>query len=202
MLGFVNGMIETLGAFGVALLMFLENVFPPVPSELIMPLAGFVSARGTIGFWTVVLAGTVGSLLGATLWYVVGRKLGEERLRDWVDEHGRWLTMSGDDVDRAMRWFERHGGAAVFFGRLVPGIRTLISLPAGFAGMPVPAFLLWSTIGTFGWTAALTVAGRMLGSQFDQVSRFIDPVSWAILGILAVIYVVRIVRWKRSGKGG
>ena len=105
MLDFITRMIGALGALGVALLMFLENVFPPVPSELIMPLAGFVSARGAIGFWTVVLAGTTGSLAGATLWYVIGRKLGEERLREWVESHGRWLAMDGRDVDRAMRWF-------------------------------------------------------------------------------------------------
>ena len=198
MLDFIDRMVGSLGAAGVALLMFLENVCPPVPSEIIMPLAGFVSSQGSIGFWTVVIAGTVGSLAGATLWYVVGRRLGERRLRDWVDAHGRWLTMDGEDVDRAMRWFERHGGVAVFFGRLVPGVRTLISLPAGFASMSVPMFLAWSTLGTFGWTAALTLAGRLLGTRYEQVSRFVDPIAWAVLGILLFAYVVRVVRWKRA----
>lgn len=198
MLDWIDGMIRTLGAFGVALLMFLENVFPPVPSELIMPLAGFVSARGSIAFWTAVLAGTAGSVAGATIWYVVGRRLGEERLREWVDAHGRWLTMDCRDVDRAMRWFDRHGGVALFLGRLVPGVRTLISVPAGFARMPVPLFLLWSALGTFGWTAGLTLAGRLLGTRYELVSRFVDPVAWTTLAILAAIYMVRVVRWRRS----
>lgn len=198
MLDFIDRMVGSFGAAGVAMLMLLENVFPPVPSEIIMPLAGFASSQGSIGFWTVVIAGTAGSLAGATLWYVVGRRLGEQRLREWVDAHGRWLTMDGKDVDRAMHWFERHGGAAVFFGRLVPGVRTLISLPAGFASMSVPTFLAWSALGTFGWTAALTLAGRLLGTRYEQVSRYVDPITWAVLGLLAAIHVVRVVRWKRS----
>jgi len=177
--------------------MFLENVFPPIPSEVIMPLAGFVAAQGGLSFWGAVAAGAAGSLAGAVGWYVVGRKVGERRLRAWVDRHGRWLTLSGDDVDTAKHWFERHGGAAVFVGRLVPGVRTLISVPAGFAAMPLLPFLLYSAAGTAVWTVALAVAGRMLGSQYERVSRVLEPAGLVVLGLVVALYAVRVVRWRR-----
>jgi membrane protein DedA with SNARE-associated domain len=115
-----------------------------------------------------------------------------------VDAHGRWLTLSCEDLDRAKGWFDRHGGAAVFIGRLIPGIRTFISVPAGFAEMPFAPFLAYSTAGTALWTAALAIAGRMLGSQYDQVSTYLGPISWIVLGGILVLYVYRVVKWRRS----
>ena len=197
MLDWTTNLVRTMGAPGVGLLMFLENVFPPIPSEVIMPLAGFVAEQGGLSFWGAVAAGVIGSLAGAVGWYVVGRRVGERRLRAWVDRHGRWLTLGGDDVDTAKRWFARHGGAAVFVGRLVPGVRTLISVPAGFAAMPLLPFVLYSAAGTAVWTVALALAGRMLGSQYERVSRVLEPAGWVVLGVVVAIYVVRVVRWRR-----
>ena len=202
MLDWITNLVRSMGAPGVGLLMFLENVFPPIPSEVIMPLAGFVAQQGGLSFWGAVAAGAVGSLAGAVGWYWVGRRVGERRLRAWVDRHGRWLTLSGDDVDTAKRWFDRHGGFAVFVGRLVPGVRTLISVPAGFAAMPALPFLLYSAAGTALWTVALGVAGRMLGSQYERVSRVLEPAGAVVFGLIALLYVVRVVRWRRRPAGG
>jgi membrane protein DedA with SNARE-associated domain len=133
MFEWIVSVIDAIGALGVGLMMFLENVFPPIPSELIMPLAGFQAARGEMSLIAVFLAGTAGSVAGAVLWYWIGMKYGAERLRRLAARHGRWLTLSPADVDNAIGWFDRHGAAAVGFGRLLPGIRTLISVPAGIA---------------------------------------------------------------------
>lgn len=206
MFAWITRIIRTMGAPGIALLMFLENAVPPIPSELIMPLAGFVSARGGLNFWAAVAAGSVGSLAGATAWYYVGRRVGEERLRAWIDRHGRWLTLSCEDMDRAAAWFDRHGHAAVFVGRLIPAVRTVASLPAGFARMPLAPFLAYSAAGTVLWTAALAYAGRLLGANYQRVSAVLEPVSWAVLGAVALAYVVRVVRHpgaraRRAGGG-
>ena len=200
MLDWITGLVRDMGAPGVALLMLLENVFPPVPSEVIMPLAGFVSAQGGLGFWAAVIAGTLGSVAGAVAWYFVGREVGERRLRAWVDRHGRWVTLENADVDAAVGWFTRHGGAAVLLGRLVPGVRTLVSVPAGFASMPLLPFVLYSTAGSAVWTTALAVAGRMLGSQYERVSHVVGPAGWVVFVVVVVVYVVRVVRWRRSGR--
>ena len=194
MVEFVSGFMDRLGLVGVGLLMLLENVFPPIPSEVIMPLAGFVARRGEHDVVPTILAGSIGSLLGAIGWYWVGRRIGEDRLRRWVDRHGRWLALSCDDIDRAGDWFRRHKGVAVGLGRLVPGVRTLISLPAGFAGMPLAPFLLWSTLGTMVWTAALVVAGYLLGGAYEKVQGPLNIVSWVVLGVIVALYLWRVIR--------
>lgn len=201
MLDWIIRTMETLGYGGVALLMFLENVFPPLPSELIMPLAGFIVARGEWSTWDAIAAGTLGSLAGTVPWYLLGRRVGEERLKQWADRHGRWLTVCGQDVERARRWFDRHGKMAVVIGRLIPGVRTFISLPAGFDRMGWLPFLGATLAGTVVWTGALVVAGRLLGARYEQVSRVLEPASWVVLGALVAIYLWRVVRWKGGGPG-
>lgn len=183
---------------GIVLLMLLENVFPPIPSELIMPLAGFVSTEGTLSFAGVILAGTFGTVLGAIALYYAGRAAGEERLRRWSERHGRWVGLSPRDLDKTHAWFERHGGKAVFLCRLVPGIRSLISIPAGIAGMPLPQFLLYTTLGSAIWTTALAAAGRALGRNYEQVEHVIGPISTAIIGGLLLAWIVRIIRHRRA----
>ncbi|CUH75954.1 DedA family protein [Tropicibacter naphthalenivorans] len=197
MFDFITNVMSALGAFGVASLMFLENVFPPIPSELIMPLAGFNAARGAQTLWIVILAGTVGSLAGAIFWYWLGRRLGARRVREMAQRHGRWLTMTPEDVDRANDWFHRHGRAAVVLGRLVPTVRTLISVPAGVACMPVWEFALWSTVGTAIWTALLTLAGYVLESQYELVSEWLNPVSTVLVVGFVLVYVYRVVTFGR-----
>jgi len=194
----VVDVVRGMGPLGVALLMFLENVFPPLPSEVIMPLAGYLSARGEAPFWAMCLAGTIGSLAGAVFWYGGGRAVRPERLCAWVDRHGTWLAMTPDDVGRSTDWFGRHGRASVLVGRLVPVVRTLISVPAGFTRMPAPLFLALSAVGTAVWTIALAYAGRLLGSQFSQVERWMGPVSSGIVVAAAVLYVYRVVRIRRQ----
>ena len=190
----MTDVITSLGYAGVAVLMFLENVFPPIPSELVVPLAGFVAATGRLRLDVVIAAGSVGSLAGAVLWYDVGRRVGERRLRSWVEAYGKWLTVSPRDLDRAAAWFERHGPVAVLVGRLVPGVRTFVSLPAGVARMPFGTFLLYSTLGTAAWTTLLAVAGLLLEANFTRVGRYVDVATNVLLVALAVLMVVRYAR--------
>jgi membrane protein DedA with SNARE-associated domain len=183
------------GYVGIFLLMFAENLFPPIPSELIMPLAGFVAARGELSLPLVVIAGTLGSIVGALPWYYAGALLGQERLRRLADRHGRWLTMSAGDIDRASLWFQHHGASAVFFGRLIPAIRTLISVPAGITRMPLAPFLFYSTIGSLIWTSLLAAAGFMLEKQYVLVADYVDPVSKLIVIAVVAIYFYRLLRY-------
>lgn len=194
MFDFITNLIDTMGALGVGLVMFLENVFPPIPSELVMPLAGFNAAQGRVSLVAVFLVGTLGSVLGAWLWYEVGRKLGRDRLQRFIGRYGVWLTLSQDDVARAIAWFERHDKAATFFGRMIPGVRTLISVPAGLAGMGLTRFLIYTTAGSALWNMALIAAGYLLESQYDRVETYLNPVTNIILAVIAIGYIYRVVR--------
>jgi membrane protein DedA with SNARE-associated domain len=185
--------IESTGYFGIVLLMFLENVFPPIPSELIMPLAGFMVAKEEKALSGVVLAGTIGSVLGALPFYYAGYFFGDERLNRLIDKYGRWLTVSRKDSERAKKWFAKHGRLAVVVCRLVPGIRSLISIPAGIARMPLVSFLLYTAIGAAFWTALLAYAGYVLAEKFQQVEKYLNPVSYIVLLALALIYVKRVL---------
>jgi membrane protein DedA with SNARE-associated domain len=147
----------------------------------------------------IVLAGSVGSVSGALFWYCVGRWLGFERVRRFAGRHGRWLTITPDEVDHAHDWFRRHSGKAVFIGRLVPTIRTLISIPAGIAGMELPKFLVYTAAGTVLWTALLAGTGYLLEAQYQQISRWLNPVSNVIVGGLVVWYIYRIVTFFPRG---
>jgi membrane protein DedA with SNARE-associated domain len=198
MFNWITEIIGRLGYAGVAGLTFLENVFPPIPSELVIPLAGYVAAQGDMRLMLVIATASAGSLAGAAVWYWIGRSVGERRLRVWVDRHGKWLTLSSKDVDKAQLWFSRYGNAAVFFGRLVPGVRTLISLPAGFARMPVLPFVVYSALGTLLWTAALAYAGVALQSNFTIVGDYINIVTNVILGVIGVMIATRYVRCWRA----
>ena len=194
MFEWARSIVEALGYSGVALLTFLENVFPPIPSELIIPLAGFVAAEGPMSVPGVIIAGTLGSLVGAMLWYEVGRRLGARRVRQWVDRSGHWITLTSADVDHAEEWFRRRGGIAVFIGRLVPGVRSLISIPAGFARMPLVPFVAYSVIGTAIWTAGLAYAGVLLRANFAVVGDYVDMASYVVLAVLGVMLVRRYIR--------
>jgi membrane protein DedA with SNARE-associated domain len=163
-----------------------------------MPLAGYLAAQGKVSLWGVMLAGTVGSVAGAALLYALGRAVPLAKLKQWSDRHGRWLTVSREDVERAEKWFKRRGGWAVFLGRLVPGIRSLISIPAGLGDMhPVP-FLIWTVAGSVLWTALLAGAGYALGAKFHAVGEALDPVSWIVFGGLLLWYVVRVIRHPKA----
>lgn len=190
--------MQKLGPFGIALLMFLENVFPPIPSELIMPLAGYLATRGDMNIVVVIAAGSIGSLLGILPWYYLGRRLGHDGVRKLASKHGRWLTMSPADVDAATERFKRHGNSSVLVGRLIPTVRTLISVPAGVAGMPLGRFLLFSAIGTVIWTSGLALAGYLLGQAYSGVADYVDPVSTAVLALIVAAYIYRVVTFKKE----
>lgn len=192
--------VSAFGYIGVFLLMLLENIFPPIPSELIMPLAGFVAARGDLNFIGVILVGTAGSVVGALPWYYAGAKLGQERMKRLAKRWGHWLTLSPEDVDKASDWFDRHGKGAVFFGRLIPAVRTLISVPAGIAGMSMTKFLIYSTLGSLIWTALLALAGFVLESQYEKVSQYLDPVSTGVVVLMVLYYLYRLIRQRFAGK--
>lgn len=196
-----RAVMADLGYLGIGLLMLVENLFPPIPSEVVLPLAGYTAARGELAIAPVVLVAAAGSLAGALALYWAGAALGRERLRAFVEHHGRWLTLAPEDLERSERWFERHGGKAVFLCRLVPGLRSLISVPAGLVRMSLPRFLLLSTVGTVVWCAILAVAGQALGEEYERVSVVLDPILYAVIGSVVVVYLVRVVRWRRQRDG-
>jgi membrane protein DedA with SNARE-associated domain len=196
----ITRVVSESGYPGIVALMFAENIFPPIPSELIMPLAGFVAAQGKLNPVLVVLAGTLGSVLGALPWYYLGLWLGRERICALAARHGRWLTLDERDVGKAIDWFEKHGGKAVLLGRLVPTVRTLISVPAGMARMPLLPFLAYSATGTLIWTALLTAAGYLLKSEYQVVGRYVDGASKIIIGLIVLTYLYRLIAGGRLGE--
>ena len=177
---------QWLGYTAIFAAMFLENLFPPIPSELIMPLGGFYVQQGQLQLLPVVLAGLLGTVLGALPWYGIGRLVNEERIELWLSRYGGWIGIRPEELGRSRKWFGRYGTVLVFWGRLVPGIRTLISVPAGIEMMPMTPFLLWTTAGSLIWTVLLTVAGMVMGEGYSNVELWIDPVSKGVKVILVI----------------
>jgi membrane protein DedA with SNARE-associated domain len=193
---FIIGLITQWSYLGIFFLMVAENIFPPIPSELIMPFAGYVAANGDLNVFGVLVAGTLGSLVGTSAWYITARLLGLHRFVWLCNKLGRIATLSEDDIDKADHWFKRHGIWAVLVGRLIPAIRTLISVPAGLAAMPFGQFLLISAVGTVLWTAILTAAGYLLQANFHAVEAWVDPVSTGVVILAVVLYLYRFATWK------
>jgi len=198
LLEWITSTISTLGYWGIGLLMFAENVFPPIPSEVIMPLAGFAATQGELDIGYVILAGTMGSVLGTLPWYYAGKYLGTQRLKRLANRYGKWFTLSGRDIDLANRWFYKHGGRAMFLGRLLPAVRSLISVPAGISRMPLLSFLLFSTAGTGLWVSILTLAGYILGQNYGLVEKIMGPVSGLVTVALLVGFALWFVHRKRN----
>ena len=197
MADWIIGFIDDHGYAGIALLMFLENVFPPVPSELIMPFAAYQAAKGELQVVLVVLAGAAGALAGALPWYAAGRVLGLQRVLHFADRHGRWLTLERRDVELAQRAFQRRGAAILLFGRLVPALRTVVSLPAGIARLPLWQFCLWTAAGSLAWCSLLAGAGYLMESQYERIAKVLNPVSTAIVAGLLGWYLWRVVRFRK-----
>ena len=199
MLEWLYSTTTTIGYPGIVLLMFAENICPPLPSELIMPLAGFAAAQGDLSFVGVVLAGSFGALLGQLPYYALGYWVGEEKLFLWTDRYGRWLLLSSADIRRADRWFDRYGHWAVFFGRLVPGLRMLIPLPAGLSRMPVTVFLLFSLFGTVVWTSLLVLLGFVLRQNYHLVGHYLGVVTFWVASFVLLAALGWFLRrfWQR-----
>jgi membrane protein DedA with SNARE-associated domain len=191
--GWVRDIVSTGGYPALALLILVENLFPPIPSEIILPLAGFYVGTGELHYVWAVLAATVGSLAGALVIYAVARHGG----RPLLLRHGRLLRLREKDLDRADHWFDRHGAWFVFFGRLVPGLRSVVSVPAGLSEMPIWRFVVLTTAGSAIWNAALIGAGWALGRNYDAVAGVVGPISTVVTILLAaslgglVVWLVR-----------
>lgn len=200
----LTGVVETLGYPGIALLMVLEIPVPVIQSEIVMGFAGFSAARGALSLPGVVVAGVVGSQLGSLALYGVARQLPEARVRGFVSDHGAWLGLSDDTLRRAEERFERHGSAAVLVGRLLPGMRSFIALPAGLLGMSLPRFAALNLVGTTFWVTVLAVLGAQLGDRYRLVDRYSGWVTAVLLGALALFVVYRlvvVVRHYRARRG-
>jgi membrane protein DedA with SNARE-associated domain len=190
-------LIEGGGYWGIALLMALENVFPPIPSEVIMGIGGVAMSQGRMEFWPLLLAGTIGATAGNYVWFMLGWRLGYQRLRPFVERWGRWLTLDWSSVESCVHFFRRHGQWVVFVMRFSPFLRTIISLPAGIARMGHIRFLVFTFAGSAIWNALLIGGGHLLGKNFnEQVERFTGPVVLAIGAIITVVYIWRVVTWK------
>ena len=170
----------------IAACMFLENLFPPIPAELIMPLGGYLAHTGQLQIGPVILSGLLGTVLGAWFWYGIGRCINEERLEYLIGRHGRWLGVTPAGLRQSRRWFNRHGAAVVFWGRLVPGVRTLISVPAGMELMPQTPFLAWTAAGSSILVGILALAGQALGENYGSVLRWVEPISGLLLQVLLI----------------
>lgn len=194
--------ISDLGYVGIFLVMLAESIFPPIPSELIIPFAGFAAASGDLNFFGVLIAATVGAVVGMLPWYFAGRLFGLDRVRQLADRFGRVMAFNADEIDMAVGWFKRFGPVIVLFGRLIPLIRTLISIPAGLSRMSLPVFLAASTTGALIWNTFLTLAGYLLHEHYDQIEVVLDPLSYIVLGLVVVLYLFKVATWKPSRQPG
>lgn len=196
--GWAVDMMERLGVVGAGLAIALENLFPPVPSEVILPLAGFTASRGEFDLAAVIIATTLGSVVGAAILYYIGALIGRDRLRAIVD----WLPLVKlDDVDRAEAWFDRHGRKAVFFGRMIPIFRSLISIPAGLERMGIVTFLALTTAGSLIWNSIFIIAGYRLGERWDEVEQYagiFQKIVIVLVVIAALAFVIMRIRRRRT----
>ena len=199
LVGWVLSVIEALGAIGVGLLVALESIFPPIPSEVVLPLAGFLAGQGKLGFVAVLVWATVGSLVGALALYWLGAALGADRLKRLAD---RIPLLDARDVERAEAWFSRHGVWAVLLGRMVPGVRSLVSIPAGVERMPLWLFGLLTVVGSAAWNALFIGLGWLLGDRWAEVGKYSDVINYVVIGGIvlacAVLLGRRAVRRRRG----
>jgi membrane protein DedA with SNARE-associated domain len=194
----VQEIIERLGAIGVALLVILENVFPPIPSEIVLPFAGFVAQRGDGSVVVMIVAATVGAVVGALILYYVAAFIGPARLSAFITRFGRWFGVKPADLARAEQWFDRHAIAAVLLGRCVPLIRSVVSVPAGFRRMPLVSFVVYTALGSAVWNTALIGAGAALGNQWENVEPYVAILQWAVIVVIVLLLVSFIVRKLRN----
>ena len=189
-------LIDQSGYLGVGFLMFLETIFPPIPSEAIMPLAGIAAARGKMDITGVIASGAAGAMLGNYFWYLAARVISIDRFKPLVERYGRYLTIDWDEVEKAKKLFGVQGWAIVLFGRMLPTIRSIVSIPAGLLQMRLSTFVIWSTIGTIAWTSFLALSGWFLGRRFHRIEEIIGPLSMAVIVAVVVAYLWRLWRWK------
>ena len=186
---------STIAYLTICLAMFLENIIPPIPSEIIMPLGGFFVYQQKLNFYILVFWGLFGTILGSLPWYYLGRLVNEKRLSKFLEKKGKFLGISDNDLTKSKSWFEKYGTSLVFWGRLVPGIRTLISVPAGIELMPIKKFLIWTTLGSLIWVALLTYAGYVFGENYLIIESYLDKIKYVVKPILILIFLYFIIRF-------
>ena len=178
----------------ICLAMFLENIIPPIPSEIIMPLGGYYVYLEKLNPFILVFWGLVGTIAGSIPWYYLGKLVNEERLSKFLDKRGKYLGITPEDLAKSKRWFDKYGVSLVFWGRLVPGIRTLISVPAGMELMPFRKFMVWTTLGSLIWVALLTYAGYLFGEKYSKIETYIDQIKYVVKPILIIILLYFLIK--------
>ena len=186
---------STIAYLTICLAMFLENIIPPIPSEIIMPLGGFFVYQQKLNFYVLVFCGLFGTIAGSMPWYYLGKLANEKRLSDFLDKRGKFIGITSNDLAKSKRWFDKYGVSLVFWGRLVPGIRTLISVPAGMELMPLKKFLIWTTLGSLIWVALLTYAGFIFGENYQIIETYIDQIKYFVKPILILIFVYFLLKF-------
>ncbi len=196
----VTNVIETLGYPGLTILVALENLFPPIPSEVILPLAGFLTGQGKFSFVLVLIAATLGSLIGALILYAIGVALGRGGIRRLFEKYGYLALLTAEDLNRAEDWFDRWGPVAVFTGRLVPVVRSLVSIPAGYRRMPLVQFIPLTIFGSLLWNGALVTLGWAFGENWHAIEQYVGWLQYVVVAVVAIV-VLRFV-WSRLRNRG
>ena len=181
--------------FVIGLAMFLENLIPPIPSEIIMPLGGFFVYQGNLNFFLLIISGLIGTVVGSLPWYFLGKLLNEKKLSNFIDRKGKFVGISVKDLDKSRLWFDKYGVSLVFWGRLVPGIRTLISVPAGIELMPMNKFLIWTSFGSLIWVIFLTSAGYIFGENYENIGIYIDNFKDILKPIFLIFILFLLIRF-------
>ena len=195
---FISKAVETnttIAYVAIGLSMFLENVIPPIPSEIIMPLGGFFVYQEKLNFYFVIFWGLLGTILGALPWYYLGRILNEKKISNFVEKRGKYLGLTAKDLDKSKLWFDKYGVSLVFWGRLIPGIRTLISVPAGMEIMPLRKFLIWTSLGSLIWVSLLTYAGYIFGENYPVIETYLDQYKYFVKPILILIFSYLLIKF-------
>ncbi len=186
--------------FVIAMAMFLENIIPPIPSEIIMPLGGFFVYQGTLNFYVLVFFGLLGTVIGALPWYYLGKLMNEKRMSNFIEKRGKFIGITVKDLKKSKLWFDQYGISLVFWGRLIPGIRTLISVPAGIELMPLGTFLIWTTLGSLIWIIALTLAGYAFGENYEVISQYIDNFKIFLKPVFVLIALYFLLKFLKKLK--
>ena len=186
---------STIAYLTICLAMFLENIIPPIPSEIIMPLGGFFVYQQKLNFYTLVFWGLFGTIAGSMPWYYLGKLVNEKRLSNFLDKNGKYLGITSNDLAKSKIWFDKYGVSLVFWGRLVPGIRTLISVPAGMELMPLRKFLIWTTLGSLIWILLLTYAGFVFGENYQIIETYLDQIKYIVKPILLLVFIYFLIKF-------
>ena len=186
---------STVAYLTICLAMFLENIIPPIPSEIIMPLGGFFVYQQKLNFYTLVFWGLFGTIAGSMPWYYLGKLVNEKRLSNFLDKNGKYLGITSSDLAKSKIWFDKYGVSLVFWGRLVPGIRTLISVPAGMELMPLRKFLIWTILGSLIWILLLTYAGFVFGGNYQIIETYLDQIKYIVKPILLLVFIYFLIKF-------